>query len=63
MKLSIRKGAVKAVAVAATPAAIATAVPARSWSARDFPVPATRGKAKAEARTSIHYRIITRTGK
>lgn len=64
MKLSIRKGAVKAVAVTATPAAIAATVPARSWSQRDYPIPTSqRNTVKTEARTSMHFRIISRTGK
>lgn len=50
MKPSLRKGAVAPVAATA-----------RKWSDRDWPVPATRGKAKAEAPQSIHYKILSRT--
>lgn len=55
MKASLRKGA---------PNTIAVATPSRSWSQRDYPVPARQSKtAKAEARTSIHFRVLSRTGK
>jgi hypothetical protein len=56
MKASLRKGASKA-------AAATTATPARSWASRDFPVAANQRKPKAEARASIHFKILSRTGK
>ena len=47
----------KAVAPAAAPAS-------RSWAQRDYPHPAApRVEAKVAARKSIHYRIVSRTGK
>jgi hypothetical protein len=58
MKPELRKGASKVIAHAYTPGP-----GIRKWSDRDLPLPATRGKAKAEARTSIHFRIVSRTGK
>lgn len=51
MKASLKKGA--------TVAASTTA--ARKWSDRDFPVAATRGKAKPGALQSIHHKILSRT--
>jgi propanediol dehydratase small subunit len=42
----------------------ANTAPARSWSQRDFPLPANQRKiVKAEARTSMHFKILSRTGK
>lgn len=55
MKQSLKRGASKVVAPSA---------PARTWASRDFPVPARQSKtAKAEARTSMHFRVLSRTGK
>lgn len=59
MKQSLKRGAANAVA-AVLPA---PAVPARSWSQRDYPVPANQRKPKPEAPTSMHFRILSRTGK
>jgi len=45
-------------------AATAPAAPTRKWTERDFPAPAApRKEAKVAARTSMHYRIVSRTGK
>lgn len=43
----------------------ATVIPPTSnWGKRDYPHPAApRVEAKIEARQSIHYRIVSRTGK
>jgi hypothetical protein len=51
----------------ATPApapveAAAPAAPTRKWSSRDFPAPAApRNEAKVAARTSMHFKILSRT--
>jgi hypothetical protein len=58
MKQSLKRGASKV--VAADPAKAET--PARSWSQRDYPPPANPRKPKAEARTSMHFRVLSRTG-
>lgn len=56
MKASLRKGAASVSASATTSPAI------RKWSDRDHPIPATRGKAKPDAKQSIHFKILSRTG-
>lgn len=40
-----------------------TALAARNWYDRDFPVPATLGKATAAPKHSMHFKILSRTGK
>lgn len=59
--LAIKASEAPAKAVAAPATAVKPAPAIRKWSDRDFPIPATRGKAKAEAVHSIHFKILSRT--
>jgi hypothetical protein len=63
-KASTTPAKTSAPAAPSAPAATIVATMTRKWSDRDFPHPVgARVEAKVEARKSIHYKILSRTGK